>query len=143
LFRKPVSSYAERGPLRILRCERGAGALEFALVGGLLVMLVIGAVEVGRAFQARNAMNHALAEAVRLVHLRPTTQASEVEAALVAALDSYDDLDLAVEVTEIVDTSFMRVSVQFPYRLSVPLLPERELTLRVETLAPMVSPTQT
>lgn len=38
--------------------------------------------------------------------------------------------------------SEIRISVQFPYRLTVPMMRERELILRIETLAPMVSPTQ-
>jgi hypothetical protein len=104
-------------------------------------MLIFGAFHVGRALMARNEMNHALAYAMREVHLRPTTLPSEIEATLQSRLTRYEDLALEVEVTEIVGTSFMRVVVQFPYRIAVPLLPPRDVQLRAETLAPLVSPT--
>jgi hypothetical protein len=47
-----------------------------------------------------------------------------------------------VEVTELSGTTYMQIAVEFPVRLWVPFLPDRELTLRVDTLAPMVSPVQ-
>jgi hypothetical protein len=90
---------------------------------------------------ARNEMNHALADAMRDVHLRPTTQPAEIEATLQSLLTSYEELALEVEVTEVVGTSFMRVAVQFPYRIAVPLMRPRDVQLRAETLAPLVSPT--
>jgi hypothetical protein len=86
-------------------------------------------------------MNHALADAIRDVHLQPTTQPIEIETTLQALLNQYEQLALKVEVTEIVGTSFMRVAVQFPYLVAVPLMPSHTVQLRAETLAPLVSPT--
>jgi hypothetical protein len=47
-----------------------------------------------------------------------------------------------VEVTEIAGTSYMRIAVSLPFAMAMPFMPPRDITLRVETLAPMVSPTQ-
>lgn len=90
---------------------------------------------------ARNEMNHALADAMRDVHLRPTTQPAEIEATLQRLLARYEELALDVEVTEVVGTNFMRIAVQFPFRIAVPLLESHTVQLRAETLAPLVSPT--
>jgi Flp pilus assembly protein TadG len=127
---------------RLAACEAGVAAVEFALVFGALIMLLFGVFHVGRALMARNDMNHALGEVIRAVHLDPDTTPDALTAALQERLAGYDEVALEVAITEVVGTSFMEVSVQFPYVLAVPFLPAREIELRVETLAPLVSPLQ-
>ncbi len=126
---------------RLGPCDAGAAAIELSLVLGAVVMLIFGVYHVGRALMARNEMNHALADAVRDVHLRPSTQPADIEATLQGLLAHYQDVDLQVEVTAIAGTGFMRIAVQFPYSVAVPLLQPRDVQLRAETLAPLVSPT--
>lgn len=123
--------------------EEGATAVEFAFVIGLFLTLLLGSFQVGRALMARSEMSHALSQAVRMVYLAPATGADAIEDALVSILSDYHDLALDVEVTEIAGTSFMRIAVQFPFDVEIPFLPPRRVDLRVETLAPMVSPLQT
>lgn len=50
--------------------DRGATSLEFALVGGLLVSLLLGSIETGRYMFTVEMVRTATAEAVRLVTLR-------------------------------------------------------------------------
>ena len=53
-----------------LRTERGATAVEFALIVPLLIMLVIGIAEFGRAFQVQGTLSAAAREGVRLMALQ-------------------------------------------------------------------------
>ncbi len=53
-----------------LRDERGASAVEFALIVPLLLVLVIGIVEFGHAFQVQGTISAAAREGVRAMALR-------------------------------------------------------------------------
>ncbi|MGY1605475.1 TadE/TadG family type IV pilus assembly protein [Geodermatophilus sp. SYSU D00815] len=56
--------------VRRLRGERGASAVEFALIAPLLVLLVIGIVEFGHAFQVHGQLSAAAREGVRTMALQ-------------------------------------------------------------------------
>jgi Flp pilus assembly protein TadG len=56
--------------MRRLRGERGAAAVEFALVIPLLILLVLGIAEFGRAFQVQGTLSAAAREGVRVMALR-------------------------------------------------------------------------
>jgi Flp pilus assembly protein TadG len=53
-----------------LRTERGATAVEFALIVPLLIVLVLGIAEFGRAFQVQGTLSAAAREGVRLMALQ-------------------------------------------------------------------------
>ena len=55
---------------RRLRGERGASAVEFALIVPLLIMLVIGIAEFGHAFQVQGTLSAAAREGVRAMALQ-------------------------------------------------------------------------
>jgi Flp pilus assembly protein TadG len=55
---------------RRLRGERGAAAVEFALVIPLLILLVLGIAEFGRAFQVQGTLSAAAREGVRVMALK-------------------------------------------------------------------------
>jgi Flp pilus assembly protein TadG len=143
LRRAPASRSASRAPRGGLAGDvRGAAGLEFALVVGALIVLVLGTLEVGRALMARNEVNHAIGRAARSVHIQPSTTSEAVAGQLKALLADHGRTDLDVSVTEVAGTRYMRISVRFPYELQVPLLPAATLDMDVETLAPMVGPMQ-
>ncbi|PZX13120.1 TadE-like protein [Palleronia aestuarii] len=54
---------------RLLRCEAGTAAIEFAFIGLLLFTVTIGLVEAGRAFFLMNELSHAADRAARAVML--------------------------------------------------------------------------
>jgi Flp pilus assembly protein TadG len=123
------------------RDRQGIAAVEFALALPILVMTIFGIVDFGRALAARNEMEHALGRAMRLIHLDPTVTPQQIETALEGFLSDFDT-DMTVEITEVSGTSFMEVSVAFPFEISIPFAPVSEVELQVATLAPMVSATQ-
>ena len=53
-----------------LRSERGASAVEFAFIAPVLILLVLGIVEFGRAFQVQGTLSAAAREGVRTMALR-------------------------------------------------------------------------
>ena len=143
-----MSRFAEirRTPVRSLlaglgRDRSGVGALEFALALPVLLVLVLGIIEFGRALAVRNEMSHALGRTARIVNLTPSTTPEQVATLLEEYLGDYDT-ELEVSITEVAGTSFMQISVQFPFEISIPFTSVSEVDLRVATLAPMVSPTQ-
>jgi Flp pilus assembly protein TadG len=125
------------------RDDRGIAALEFALIAGALAMVILATLEFGRALAARNEMGHALGRVSREVNLDPTTTTATIVSRLESYLADYDTAALDVEITEVSGTSFMEIAVSFPFETSLPFLPVHEIMLKVSTLAPMVSPTQT
>ena len=126
----------------LARDKSGATGIEFGLVIGLLIMIVVATVEFGRALAAQNEMSHALGRVTRVVNLNDETTTDSIVELLEEYLDGYDERELDVGITEISGTSFMEVSVEFPFTVSIPLMPDTDVMLRVATRAPMVSPTQ-
>ena len=53
-----------------MRSERGAAAVEFAMIMPLLLVLVLGIAEFGRAFQVQGTLSAAAREGVRLMALQ-------------------------------------------------------------------------
>jgi Flp pilus assembly protein TadG len=73
-----------RGP----RNERGAAAVEFALIASILFMFIFGIIEFGRIFSELEVMNSAAREGARVAAVRGT--ASEVSSAVQAAAAPYE-----------------------------------------------------
>lgn len=72
--------------MRIMRSDRGAAAVEFALVLPILIVLTFGIFAFGHAFHAQTVLDNAAREAVRVYALEPgTTRAADARAAAVAA----------------------------------------------------------
>jgi Flp pilus assembly protein TadG len=139
-----VSRFAERQLRRYGRHlgsdARGATSIEFAVVGALLFLILLTTLDFGRALAARNEMSHALGRASRVVNLNPATTPEEVETLLEDYLSDYENTSLHVEIAALSGTSYMQISVSFPFHSSLPFRPD-EITLQVSTLVPMVSPT--
>ncbi len=68
-----------------LRTERGATAVEFALIVPLLIALVIGIAEFGRAFQVQGTLSAAAREGVRLMALQNDPAAARAAVRTAAA----------------------------------------------------------
>jgi Flp pilus assembly protein TadG len=105
------------------------------------MMIIYATLEFGRALAAKNEMSHALGRAARVVNLNPSTTETEVHALLEDYLQGYDTADLSVEISEVSGTSYMRITVSFPFHTALAFSSDSEILLNVSTLAPMVSPT--
>jgi Flp pilus assembly protein TadG len=71
-----------------LRSERGASAVEFAFIAPLLIVLVLGIAEFGRAFQVQSTLAAAAREGVRTMALQnDQAQARAVTRSVASSLD--------------------------------------------------------
>jgi Flp pilus assembly protein TadG len=84
---------------RPLRGERGASAVEFAMIVPLLIMLVIGIAEFGHAFQVQGTLSAAAREGVRAMALQ-----NDPSAARTAVRNAAASLSPAVTNTQIAVT---------------------------------------
>ena len=102
------------------RGERGASVVEFALVVPLLLVLVLGIVEFGHAFQVQGSLSAAAREGARVMALQ-----SNPAAARAAVRDAAPTLDPAVTNEQITvtpaacpltstTTATVRVTVDYP-----------------------------
>jgi Flp pilus assembly protein TadG len=83
-----ISETEVNGVLRKVREERGASAVEFGLVVPILLILVLGIVEFGHAFQVQGTLSAAAREGARAMALRnDQTQARDAVQEAAAALD--------------------------------------------------------
>jgi Flp pilus assembly protein TadG len=80
-----------------LRDQRGATAVEFALIVPLLIMLVLGIAEFGRAFQVQGTLSAAAREGVRVMALQ-----NDPAAARAAVRNAATSLDPTITDAEIV-----------------------------------------
>jgi Flp pilus assembly protein TadG len=67
----------QRPELHELREQRGATAVEFALIVPLLIVLVLGIAEFGRAFQVQGTLSAAAREGVRVMALQNDSVAAK------------------------------------------------------------------
>jgi Flp pilus assembly protein TadG len=66
--------------------DRGAAAIEFAIVGPLLFALLLGIVEMGRMFYVRESLEYATEQAARYYMVTPAAAQSDVTNALQTAM---------------------------------------------------------
>jgi len=119
-------------PKRTLRSEAGSAIVEFALILPLLVMLVFGIAEFGRAFNANIQLTHATREGVRELAITGD-QAGAVQVTRSAA--SNLDLDLLqVNTTPCEPGEMTRVRAQYPFDYNIPLFGSATLTLESEAV---------
>lgn len=98
------------------RADRGAVALEFALVLPLLILLVFGIYEFGRGYNAKITLTHAAREGVRDYSINGDASAAQTTA--VNAAPALSGVSASVIDTcsgSPGDTATMRVSVSLPY----------------------------
>jgi Flp pilus assembly protein TadG len=75
----------DRDGTRRTRCERGAAAVEFALVMPLLLTLVLGIAEFGRAWNIQTTLSAAAREGVRVMALQNDPSAARTATKFAAA----------------------------------------------------------
>jgi Flp pilus assembly protein TadG len=88
------------------RRERGASLVELSLVLFILILLVAGVIDFGRAFNSYIVINNASREGARYASLHPDYEPGIVEAVKREAAQSSvnpDDLDIAIEEGDSID----------------------------------------
>ena len=103
------------------RDERGASAVEFAFIVPLLIVLVVGIAEFGRAFQVQSTLSAAAREGVRTMALQndPAAARASVENVAASLNPAVTDGQIAISPTACPFTypSATNVTVTISYRL--------------------------
>ena len=107
--------------------ERGAALVEFALVLSILVMILFGIIEFGRAYQVQLSVTHASREGVRV--LAVTQDPAEAVAATMGAAGSLDLAALQVEPGICTPGEATQLRVAYPVSYDIPLFGSATLTL--------------
>ena len=103
-----------------LRGERGATAVEFAFIVPLLIVLVLGIAEFGRAFQVSGTLSAAAREGVRVMALQndPTAARNAVRSAAPALDPAVTNAQIAITPASCPATgttsTTVRVTVTYP-----------------------------
>lgn len=125
---------------RFTRCENGAAAVEFALIGFVMIVVTLGAIEFGRALYLRNNLSFAADRAARrgLIDQKATTVQLENEARL--AFSGGDPARLTISiVSETVDgVPVQTISLAHSIKLLIPGLTTREISMRASRRIPVL-----
>lgn len=119
----------------------GATAVEFAIVVGPLLLLLVGTIEVGRLMWTAHALDEVAMNAARCIGLRAPScaTAEEIEPVLVNAyirdsarswgiVVASDDINLQTDLGCAVDTGFLRVGLSHDFESVVPGLGDTQLS---------------
>ena len=110
--------------------QQGAAMVEFALVLPILIMLVFGIIEFGRAFNADISLTHAAREGAREYAITQDTTAGINAARGAATSLNPDDMSFTVSACNFGDPATMRIT--YPFTLSVPFVPLGPIQLSAE-----------
>ena len=109
------------------RRERGAAAVEFALVSPVLLLVIFGLVDVGMMFYTKASLAAGAREAVRTLMYTPTSTASQLAAQISSVTQvqvsasqvAYSPCPAATDPN--IATKRATVTVTYPYRYLTPL----------------------
>jgi Flp pilus assembly protein TadG len=107
------------GPRRRTNARRGAAVVEFALVAPILLLLVVGTIEVGRAIMVKDSLTVASREGARVAGNSATTTVSTVQSAVNSYLAGADitgaTTSVSPDLAQVADGQPVTVTVSIPY----------------------------
>ena len=126
---------------RIRRSQRGATAVEFALVAPIFLIMVIGVFELGRAMWIRASMQYAVEETTRyaIVNTSATTSALATYAASAYSSSGINISGATFSATQATTSGITYVTITGSYDFSVivPLVPIPDITLSAKSRIPV------
>jgi hypothetical protein len=123
---------------RFRRCDGGTAAIEFAIVGSLLILVALGLIEFGRGLLVRNEIAYLADLGTRQILLDPSIPDSTLKSQMQAEFSGDDALLQLVTALEILDgTKYRSVRVSYPLTLLVPGLTDNSLSLSITRRVPI------
>lgn len=119
---------------RLTKGEKGAAAVEFAIILPLLVLLVFGIIEFGRVYNLYLAVTHAAREGARIASVRNGTGATDDD--IKNLIVERSAINITTSNVELWPANFktagqpIEVRVNYPTTLSIPLLGSYSIELR-------------
>ena len=125
----------------LIRRDDGTAAIEFALIGLLLIVVSVGTIEVGRALFLFNELAHAADRAARLILIDPTITDGDLGTAVrdTDLLTGLSPAVLAVSTGSVTDDgiSFRTVRLEYPFTPMVSGLTISSLTMATVRRVPI------
>lgn len=118
-------------------CTSGSVAVEFALIGIIMMMLLLGTIEFGRGLYIRNEMAFASDLVARRVLIDAQATDAELEALARASVIFGSDLSMTFGTTTLNGDAFRTILMTYPLSLMVPGLADGTVTLRVQRRIPI------
>lgn len=120
------------------RSERGATAVEFALVSMVGIAVFFGIIEFGRGLHIRNEMSYAADRAARQILMNPAISNAELELTLRDAIAfASSDLQITLGTESSQGVEFRTILISQPISLIIPGLNNGRITLGVDRRVPI------
>ena len=117
-------------------CESGAVAVEFAIVGGILISAMVGVIEFGQILYVRNELSQAADRGAREMLVCPGVPKPDLEALVRGAFSGTHESLVFTDVDKIVQgLNFREISVSYPVTVSIPGL-QHSFTVSATRRAP-------
>lgn len=110
--------------------ETGAALVEFAIVVPLLLLLVFGIIEFGRAYNTQNTLTHAAREGAREYAISQDPLAGE--AAAKDAATSLRSADITVTLSACDPGQPASVTLEYPFQMQIAFFPVSNFTMQSE-----------
>lgn len=124
---------------RLGKDRRGTTAVEFAIVGPIIIALMIWITDLGFALYAQNSFNHAVNAVAREIYVDPDLTQSEIETRLKEELSRFGERVTATVTTETVGSLDYRViDAHMAYTFKTPPFTGKTITLNGEARAPII-----
>ncbi len=107
--------------------DQGAALVEFAIVLSLLVLILFGIIEFGRAYNAQETLTHAAREGVRVLAITGDPDAAVT--ATIAAAPGLDGALLTVSPGACDPGYPTQLTASYPFELTIPFFGSRSMTL--------------
>lgn len=119
---------------RFARHQGGAAAIEFAIICLPLILLAVGVVELGRAFNIRNDMAYAADVGTRRMLVDGATPDVELEALVRDAFTGGPPEDLGIDLGTVLvgERTVRTLRLTYPLSLSIPGISSSVITLDLE-----------
>ena len=112
----------------IRKSEKGAALVEFAIVAPLLLLLVFGIIEFGRAYNAQNTLTHAAREGAREYAITQDPVAGE--AAAINAATSLDPALITATLSACDPGQPATVTLEYPFQLRIAFFPAADFNMQ-------------
>jgi Flp pilus assembly protein TadG len=118
----------------------GTTAVEFAIVGPIIIALMFWFFDIAFSLYVRNSFNHAVNTVARSVYVDPNRTDEQIVAQLNDQLSRFGEQITAESTTETVGAlDYHVISAQMQYRFKLPPFSSSPLTLTAEARAPIIS----
>jgi Flp pilus assembly protein TadG len=106
---------------RLKESESGAVAIEFAIVGGILIAAMVGVIEFGQILHVRNELSQAADRGAREMLVCPGVSKPDLKAVVTAAFSGAAADLVVTDVDKTVQgLNFREISVTYPVTISMP-----------------------